>query len=131
MLRALLLFTLIVPAAVCAGSDTDIDCSAARANAEVEHCVALAQQETEEALNGAYKALVAELSQPDTELDNYTAYRKKLLVAQRAWIAFRDVDCAAQYEMHRTSAIGNTLLLNCKQQRAEQRIKELQNYAPY
>ncbi|MGE8362398.1 lysozyme inhibitor LprI family protein [Pseudomonas sp.] len=131
MLRALFLLTLIAPTAAYAGPNTEIDCSAARANAEVEHCATLAQQETEETLNRAYKALVAELSRPDTEQDNYTAYRNKLLVAQRAWIAFRDADCAAQYEMHRTSAIGNTLLLNCKQQRAEQRIKELQNYAPY
>ena len=131
MLRALLLFTLIVPAAVYAGSNTGVDCSAARANAEVEHCTALAQQETEEALNGVYKALVAELSRPDTEQDNYTAYRKKLLVAQRAWITFRDADCAAQYEMHRASVIGSSMLLSCKQQRAEQRIRELQNYAPY
>lgn len=129
MLRALLLFTLIVPAAVYAVANTEIDCSAARANAEVERCATLAQQETEETLNRAYKALVAELSLPDTEQDNYTAYRKKLLVAQRAWIAFREADCAAQHEM--ASAIGHTLLLNCKQQRAEQRIKELQNYAPY
>ncbi|HWV09055.1 MAG TPA: lysozyme inhibitor LprI family protein [Pseudomonas sp.] len=131
MLRALFLLTSIAPTAVNAGASTNLDCSTARANAEVEHCAALAQQKTEETLNRAYKALVTELSRPDTEQDNYTVYRKKLLVAQRAWIAFRDADCAAQYEMHQTSAIGNTLLLNRKQQRAEQRIKELQHYAPY
>lgn len=131
MLRALFLLTLIAPTAAHAGASTNIDCSAARASAEVEHCAALAQQKTEEALNVTYKTLVTELSRPDTEQDHYTAYRKQLLVAQRAWIAFRDADCAAQHEMHRTSAIGNTLLLNCKQQRAEQRIKELQNYVPY
>ncbi|MBK3757476.1 DUF1311 domain-containing protein [Pseudomonas stutzeri] len=57
--------------------------------------------------------------------------QEKLLIAQRAWVTFREADCAAQYEMHRSGTIRNSIYLACKEERAKQRIKELQNYAPY
>ncbi|MBD9412035.1 lysozyme inhibitor LprI family protein [Stutzerimonas stutzeri] len=49
----------------------------------------------EASLNQAYQRLLKQLTQIDTPQDNYTEYRRKLLIAQRAWIKFREADCDA------------------------------------
>ncbi|WP_349568809.1 lysozyme inhibitor LprI family protein [Azotobacter salinestris] len=114
-----------------AASEAPIDCEAAVSTPDLEHCAALEQAKVERKLNAAYQKLVQHLSQPDTELDDYTAMRQKLLEAQRAWIRFREADCAAQYVMHASGTIRTLVHIGCMQERAEQRIKELENYVPY
>jgi uncharacterized protein YecT (DUF1311 family) len=110
---------------------TEIDCSSAFSTPDIERCAAIELDAVEVSLNQAYRRLVKQLTKPDTAQDNYSDYRNKLLNAQRAWIKFREADCDTQYAMHRSGTIRNAVYLNCKQQRAEQRIKELNNYAPY
>jgi|SRR3989344_2683202 len=111
--------------------EKNIDCTNAFSTPDIEQCASISLENTEKELNLAYKTLVKSLSQPNTEYDNYTEYRKKILIAQRAWIKYREADCAAQYEMHRSGTIRNSIYLACKEERAKQRIKELTNYAPY
>ncbi|WP_409079692.1 lysozyme inhibitor LprI family protein [Pseudomonas sp. SG20056] len=111
--------------------EKNIDCTNAFSTQDIEQCASISLENTEKELNLTYKKLVNSLSQPNTEYDNYTEYRRHLLTAQRAWIKFREADCAAQYEMHRSGTIRNSIYLACKEERAKQRIKELTNYAPY
>src|SRR3990167_2295394 len=129
--RALLFFTIIVSISVNAEEISGIDCTKAFSTPDVEQCIAIELDKIETSLNQAYQRLVKQLTQADTTQDNYTEYRKKLLIAQRAWIKFREADCDTQYAMHRSGTIQNSIYLSCKKQRAEQRIKELNNYAPY
>ncbi|WP_313526339.1 lysozyme inhibitor LprI family protein [Stutzerimonas kunmingensis] len=114
-----------------AGEAAEIDCAKVISTPDVEQCIAFELDKVEAGLNEAYQRLLKQLTQVDTPQDNYTEYRKKLLIAQRAWIKFREADCDAQYEMHRSGTIRNSIYLSCKKQRAEQRINELNSYAPY
>lgn len=131
LLRPLLVLLLLFFVNSYAEATLAIDCTKAYSAQEVEHCALIALDKTEALLNASYHKLVEQLTQPDTEQDNYTEYRKKLLTAQRAWIKFRDADCDTQYAMHSSTAIGKTMYFTCQQQRAEQRIKQLDNYVPY
>lgn len=128
-----LLFVLLLLCCVNAYAEisSEIDCTNAHSALQVEHCSLIALDKTEAQLNESYHKLVEQLTQPDTEQDNYTEYRKKLLTAQRAWIKFRDADCDTVHAMHSSAIIGKTMYFICQQQRAEQRIKQLNNYVPY
>lgn len=110
--RALLLFTIFISICVNAEEASEIDCAKAFSTPDVEQCIAIELNETETSLNQAYKGLIKQLAQADTAQDSYTEYRKKLLIAQRAWIRFREADCDAQYAMHRSDAIRNSIYLS-------------------
>ncbi|MDP2713550.1 lysozyme inhibitor LprI family protein [Rheinheimera sp.] len=131
LLRPLLVLLLLFSVNSYAEATPTIDCTTAYSAQEVEHCALIALDKTEALLNASYHKLAEQLTQPDTEQDNYTEYRKKLLTAQRAWIKFRDADCDTQYAMHGSAPIGKAMYFTCQQQRAEQRIKQLDNYVPY
>jgi uncharacterized protein YecT (DUF1311 family) len=124
-------FALLFSLSAQADTHTELDCSKVFSTSDIEQCAAIELDKTEAQLNDAYKHLVKQLTQPDTAQDNYIEYRKKLLTPQRAWITFREADCDAQYAIHSSGTIRNIVYLGCKQQRAEQRIKELENYVPY
>ena len=47
---------------------------------------------------------------------------------QRAWIEFRDADCDAAYEYYAGGTMRNLVHIGCMQKRAEQRIKELDDF---
>ena len=130
-LRALLLTAFFCFISANAGEVFEIDCAKVISTPDVEQCIAADLDRVEASLNQAYQRLLKQLTQIDTPQDNYTEYRRKLLIAQRAWIKFREADCDAQYEMHRSGTIRDSIYLSCKKQRAEQRINELNSYAPY
>lgn len=131
ILRAISLLVLLFALSAKAEESPEVDCSKAFSTPDIDQCAAIELDKAEISLNQAYQRLVKQLTKPDTAQDNYTEYRKKLLSAQRAWIKFREADCDTQYAMHSSGTIRNAIYLGCKQQRAEQRIKELNNYAPY
>ncbi|WP_455922299.1 lysozyme inhibitor LprI family protein [Pseudomonas putida] len=126
--RLLLLAALFAPAAALAATAPRLDCANASTTVAMTQCAALDADAAEAKLNAAYKALVKQLSQPDTATDNYTRMRQKLQTAQRAWITFRDADCEAVYQVNITGTLRGLAALGCKRQRAEQRTRELQAY---
>jgi len=128
--RALLFVTLLLAIRVNAQEATDPACDKAVTTRDMEQCLTIESDKAEAALNQTYQRLVKRLTQPDTEHENYSEYRKKLLDAQRAWIKFRDADCDALYALNSAGSMRNIIYLSCKQQRAEQRTKELESYFP-
>lgn len=62
-------------------------CDSGATQAELNECSAQAYQMSDDELNEAYQALVGQLS-------NNTRSLEKLRDAQRAWIDFRDAECA-------------------------------------
>ncbi|MGY2460821.1 lysozyme inhibitor LprI family protein [Vreelandella sulfidaeris] len=62
-------------------------CDNATTQAELTECSAQAYHTADDALNEAYQVLVDQLS-------NNVASLEKLRAAQRAWIGFRDAECA-------------------------------------
>ena len=62
-------------------------CDSATTQVELNECTAQAYQAADKELNDAYQVLVGKLS-------NNAASLEKLRAAQRAWIGFRDAECA-------------------------------------
>ncbi|WP_230969234.1 lysozyme inhibitor LprI family protein [Nitrogeniibacter aestuarii] len=77
-------------------------------------------------LNEAYTALKAALPAENTPGVAGPSPRLALRDAQRAWITFRDADCAAQAQLYAGGSIVTLIHLGCLQQRTEQRTRELQ-----
>lgn len=69
-------------------------------------------------LNKAYKALVADLN-PER--------KKQLLEAQRAWLKFRDTNCAFYYDPE-GGTIARVLAVDCLMTMTASRATELENF---
>lgn len=100
------------------------DCKNAMTTVDMNACAALDAKAVEATLNTRYQAAMkspAVLADP--------AVKKALLAAQRAWITFREADCKAVYAMWSGGTIRNVMFSSCMRKRAEQRIKELDEFA--
>lgn len=62
-------------------------CDSADTQTELNQCTAMSYQTADDELNEAYQALAGKLESNPGSLE-------KLRVAQRAWIGFRDAECA-------------------------------------
>ena len=99
-----------------------LDCNKAVTTPEMNECAAIDQKKVEIRLNQTYQRVMKSLGGSDAET------RKKLIEAQRAWIKFREADCAAVYQQHVGGTIRGLMYSGCMQSRAEQRIKELKQF---
>ena len=102
-----------------------VDCDKAFATPDLTECAAKEQKTVEVKLNSTYRKVLKELEQRD---DNHQETRKKLVAAQRAWIKFREADCDAAYQYYAGGTMRNLVHIGCMQKRAEQRIKELDDF---
>lgn len=75
---------LLLPSSFAAANDS---CDSANTQTELNQCAAQAYQGADKELNEVYQILVSRLEGNSASLD-------KLRVAQRAWIGFRDAECA-------------------------------------
>lgn len=107
-----------------------LDCDNATSTVDMNTCAKQVQEKTEKELNVVYKKVMESLSRPDTEYDKPSEAKAALRNAQRAWIKFREADCKAVYIQNQGGTIRTLAHLNCMQSRAEQRIKELNDFIP-
>lgn len=56
--------------------------------------------------------------------------KKQLIDAQRVWVKFREADCQAIYTLWSDVTIRNAMYIECMSTRAQQRIKELNEFHP-
>jgi uncharacterized protein YecT (DUF1311 family) len=101
-----------------------LDCKNASSTIELNECAQAEQQAVEARLNAVYAQTMQALAAPDA-----AALRQKVIVAQRAWIKFREADCAAEEARWTGGSAAVQMFLGCMRQRAEQRIKELESVA--
>ncbi|MFD1703386.1 lysozyme inhibitor LprI family protein [Methylopila henanensis] len=95
------------------------ECSNADSQAKLNECYGNAFKKTDSELNKLYKEIERRLSDdPDT--------KKSLVVAQRAWVAFRDAECNLQASGG-GSAAGMTYPI-CLSRLTENRIQDFKNY---
>jgi uncharacterized protein YecT (DUF1311 family) len=102
-------------AAAAAGDDA---CAAAQTQLEITECHGREFQRMDHQLNEAYRPLLAAL---DPE------HQEKLKVAQRAWVTFRDADCALDASQALHGSLEGTLLYMCKTSMTKDRIAALAN----
>jgi len=77
-------------------------------------------------LNEAYQSLKAALPAQNEPGVAGPAPRVALRDAQRAWIRFRDLDCAARAQLYAGGTIVTLIHLSCLKEHIEQRTHELE-----
>ena len=108
-----------------AGAAAALDCSKAMTTPDMNECAAIDQKKADARLNQVYQRVLKSL-EPDA---GGAETKKKLVEAQRAWVKFRDADCAAVYQQHIDGTIRNVMHHGCMRARTEQRIKELNEFS--
>ena len=103
-------------------------CKDPQTQTDMTQCAALDFEKADKALNELWPKIKAQAQDNDKDTGK-TDYADALLASQRAWIGFRDAECAWQaMEMHGGS--GEPMLLyGCQGRLTRQRIKQLQTGA--
>ncbi|RTM11220.1 MAG: DUF1311 domain-containing protein [Hyphomicrobiales bacterium] len=95
-----------------------IDCGSAKTQAELATCTAKDAASADAALNAVYKALSGRLGHADLE---------RLREAQRAWIPFRDKECAFRTQPYADGSVYPSLVGVCKEELTKTRLAQLQH----
>ncbi|CDX19439.1 exported hypothetical protein [Mesorhizobium sp. ORS 3324] len=115
LLRAAgLTLLLITPAAHAAAAD----CAAAKTQADLATCTAKDAAAADAALNAVYKALSGRLAAAD---------QQRLRDAQRAWIPFRDKECAFRTQPYADGSVYSSLVETCKAELTKARLAQMQH----
>ncbi|MBV7483876.1 lysozyme inhibitor LprI family protein [Bordetella sp. BOR01] len=95
------------------------DCANAQDQASMSACAAADYKKADAALNAAYKQAAARLKDDKDQ-------HQRLVAAQRAWIAFRDAECAFATGLSEGGSAYPMLLAQCQATLTTQRTAELQ-----
>ncbi len=126
MTRLACIFACLVAPLAAPLAAQDIDCANAAMQMEMNFCAEQEWQTADAGLNAAYQDAMADLKasladRPEDMANEVTMLRD----AQRAWIAFRDANCAvAGYPMRGGSA-EPLLIYGCLRDMTEDRTAEL------
>ncbi|TPI41797.1 DUF1311 domain-containing protein [Mesorhizobium sp. B3-1-9] len=94
------------------------DCAAAKTQADLATCTAANAASADAGLNAVYKALAGRLA---------PANLKRLRDAQRAWIPFRDKECAFRTQPYADGSVYSTLIETCRAELTKARLAQLQH----
>ena len=97
-------------------------CDSATTQVELNECTAQAYQSADDELNDAYQVLVGQLS-------NNAASLEKLRAAQRAWIGFRDAECAFESSAVEGGSAQPMVRNGCLETLTETRTETLREHA--
>lgn len=111
-LTALLTLLALTPLAHAA----EVDCKNANTQTDMNICAAQDFKHSDALLNQAYKLKMSQLNADQ---------QKKLKVAQRSWIAFRDSDCDFQSSGVEGGSAQPMVYSMCLKEKTEQRTKEI------
>lgn len=124
LMRTLLLITLIsfgLGATALTRNSYAADCANASDQSTLNECAGKDYKKSDTELNKLYKEIRSRLSdQPDTV--------KKLVSAQRAWIAFRDAECDFVTLNTQGGSAYGMLVSMCRDRLTQARIKEFKTY---
>ncbi|WP_254634166.1 lysozyme inhibitor LprI family protein [Mesorhizobium sp. GbtcB19] len=95
-----------------------VDCAAAKTQADLATCTATDAAAADAALNAVYKALAGRLAAADLG---------RLRDAQRAWIPFRDKECAFRTQPYADGSVHSSLVEACKAELTKARLAQLQH----
>lgn len=118
-------------AATDAGPDAAApNCETAETQVDMNACAALDYQEADADLNDAYAAAMAAMGQVDeaqtkTEPKGPSGAVEALKAAERAWIAYRDLACAAEAWPNHGGTIEPLVVSGCKTRLTTARAEDL------
>ncbi|TIS64121.1 MAG: DUF1311 domain-containing protein [Mesorhizobium sp.] len=94
------------------------DCAAAKTQADLGICTTKDAASADAALNAVYKALSERVAAAD---------QQRLRDAQRAWIPFRDKECAFRTQPYAGGSVYSSLVETCKAELTKARLGQLQH----
>jgi uncharacterized protein YecT (DUF1311 family) len=97
------------------------DCSNAKTQTEINLCANQAYEKSDAELNALYKQILKRLK-------NDTAATRRLVSAQRAWIAFRDAECTFVASPSRGGSVYPMVLSYCHERLTRARVNDLKSY---
>lgn len=97
------------------------ECGDQASQAAMNECAGQAYHKSDAALNAAYREIVARLADD-------AAGRGRLQAAQRAWLAFRDAECAFATAASADGSIHPYVQATCLEALTESRLQQLQAY---
>jgi uncharacterized protein YecT (DUF1311 family) len=105
-----------------AGAAQADECADPQDQATLNICAGKQFEAADRKLNGAYKKIEARLRDNPESL-------KMLVAAERAWVAFRDAECAFQGgPIDQAGTIRPLVVANCRTELTETRLKDFQGY---
>ena len=102
------------------------NCADPQYQAEMNQCAARSAREADADLNLIYKEVVAYYEQADRDSES-TEGLKRLRAAQRAWIAFRDAQCALEGYEALGGSMESMLVSGCLAELTRRRANELRS----
>jgi len=116
MLRLILAVIVAALAAAAQQVKEDSPCPAAVTTLDMRVCLSKALDAADSELNAAYTKIRARLDGEDA---------KRLIVAQRLWVQFRDANCTASRELYAGGTLAPVVYLACLDGMTRARTKDL------
>ncbi|MBO9698041.1 MAG: DUF1311 domain-containing protein [Sphingopyxis sp.] len=114
-----------------AAQDPEIDCDNAMAQIELNACAWKEFERADAAMNAQWKLTAARMKEIDAGFDrshdNRPGYFDTLLAAQRAWLTYRDKQCASEGYTMRGGSAEPMVISGCQTQLTEARTKQLKD----
>jgi uncharacterized protein YecT (DUF1311 family) len=95
------------------------DCNNPQTQAQMNYCASLSAKDSDKKLNQVYRQLQSSLSDAQQ--------KKRLTEAQRAWLKFREAQCAFEQGVYSGGSIAPTIYYSCLTEVTKQRTKQLQS----
>jgi uncharacterized protein YecT (DUF1311 family) len=121
MRAPMVLAGMLLAAPLLAGPAAARDCGNAISQGDMTACAADGLREADATLNDLYRQIMARLR------DNQPA-RQALQDSQRAWIGFRDAECAFATVNSRDGSVAPMLVAQCRQRLTALRVAQLRDY---
>jgi uncharacterized protein YecT (DUF1311 family) len=117
---------LLVDAPISNGQEPDVDCGNAQTQMAMNICAGRDLKEADAELNAQYKLTREEMRAADKDASESTAGAEDALVkAQRAWVAYRDAQCASYGFQARGGSMEPMLISGCQADLTRKRTQEL------
>jgi uncharacterized protein YecT (DUF1311 family) len=97
------------------------DCSNAKTQTEMNLCANQAYEKSDAELNALYKQILKRVK-------NDTVATRRLVSAQRAWIAFRDAECTFVASPSTGGSVYPMVLSHCRERLTRARVNDLKSY---
>ncbi|CCF20265.1 conserved exported protein of unknown function [Pseudorhizobium banfieldiae] len=109
-----------------AQDDPEVDCENPVTQMEMTYCAEQDFAEADEQLNAQYKVTRQAMKDWDGDaMDGLGSAADALLASQRAWLAFRDAQCAFYGYQARGGTVEPMLIYGCQAELTRQRTQQL------
>lgn len=124
-------FLVLIPTGTTVAGAQEVDCTDPQDQTSMNICSYRDWQAADKELNAIWPDIRSKMKETDTYLDDHLkGAEAALLKAQRAWIDYRDGNCAAEGFYARGGTLEPLIVNSCLARMTRQRIEELQGILP-